>query len=226
MGGVICKYAGQLILHRENKHGFEVFPCLVIGEIAAQAEGCDAGAEYEYAEGDYADERWKDAQDTVAAERENAVVVIVARGHEIAADDEENRHAKWSERFKRKVGWQPVGVVVVEHVAMAVPDHGRGDEAYAVEIVAMGGAHALQYQADADESMIARRVCLHYARDMNDPLNLLTELIVSARKAGATAADALLYASSSLSVSRRMRNPEGLERSESSGVSLRVFVGE
>jgi PmbA protein len=61
---------------------------------------------------------------------------------------------------------------------------------------------------------------------MTESLNLLTDLIASARKEGATAADALFYESSSLSVSRRMRNPEGLERSESSGISLRVFVGD
>ena len=60
---------------------------------------------------------------------------------------------------------------------------------------------------------------------MKDSLSLLTGLIESALKAGATAADALLFESSSLSVSHRMRNPEGLERSENSGISLRVFSG-
>ena len=60
---------------------------------------------------------------------------------------------------------------------------------------------------------------------MPDFLNKLTDLIADARKAGATAADALLYESASLSVSRRMRQPEGLERSESRGISLRVFSG-
>jgi PmbA protein len=60
---------------------------------------------------------------------------------------------------------------------------------------------------------------------MPDALSLLTDLIASARKGGATAADALLFESSSLSVTRRMRVPEGLERSESKGVSLRVLVG-
>lgn len=61
---------------------------------------------------------------------------------------------------------------------------------------------------------------------MTESLTLLTDLIASAKKAGATAADALFYESSSLSVSRRMRLPEGLERSESRGISLRVFTGD
>ncbi len=60
---------------------------------------------------------------------------------------------------------------------------------------------------------------------MKKPLALITDLIEDARKAGADAADALLYSSTSISVSRRMRQPEGLERSENSGIGLRVFVG-
>jgi PmbA protein len=61
---------------------------------------------------------------------------------------------------------------------------------------------------------------------MKDPVGFITSVITSARKAGADAADALLYESASLSASRRMRNPEGLERSESAGFSLRVFIGK
>ena len=60
---------------------------------------------------------------------------------------------------------------------------------------------------------------------MQESLNLLTDLVAGARKAGATAADALMYESASLSVSRRMGKPEGLERSESLGLSLRIFDG-
>jgi PmbA protein len=59
-----------------------------------------------------------------------------------------------------------------------------------------------------------------------DPLSLITDLIANARKAGADAADALMYTSTSISVSQRLGKPEGLERSESNGVGLRVFVGE
>jgi len=60
---------------------------------------------------------------------------------------------------------------------------------------------------------------------MKEPLALITDLIATSRRAGADAADALLYASTSLSVSERMGQPEGLERSESAGIGLRVFVG-
>jgi PmbA protein len=55
--------------------------------------------------------------------------------------------------------------------------------------------------------------------------NLIYDIIKQAKKAGAEAADCLFYKSSSISVSQRMGQPEGLERSESSGISLRVFVG-
>lgn len=61
---------------------------------------------------------------------------------------------------------------------------------------------------------------------MTHSLELITDLIKSAKKSGADAADALFYKSSSLSVSRRMGQPEDLERSESSGIGLRVFVGK
>lgn len=60
---------------------------------------------------------------------------------------------------------------------------------------------------------------------MQDHLNLLADLIGSARKAGASAADALCFESSALTVVRRMRQPEGLERAENLGLSLRVFIG-
>lgn len=60
---------------------------------------------------------------------------------------------------------------------------------------------------------------------MNDSLTLAQDCVKAARAAGADAADALYYASSSLSASHRMGKPEGLERSESSGMGLRVFTG-
>ena len=59
-----------------------------------------------------------------------------------------------------------------------------------------------------------------------DSLNLINDLIKSVCKSGADAADVLFYKSTSLSASRRMGNPEGLERSESSGIGLRVFIGK
>ena len=60
---------------------------------------------------------------------------------------------------------------------------------------------------------------------MNNSLTLAENCVKAARAAGADAADALYYASSSLSASHRLGKPEGLERSESSGIGLRVFTG-
>lgn len=61
---------------------------------------------------------------------------------------------------------------------------------------------------------------------MSTPLDNAAKLVEMTRACGADAADALLYEASSLSVSQRMGKPEGLERSESSGISLRAFVGK
>jgi PmbA protein len=54
---------------------------------------------------------------------------------------------------------------------------------------------------------------------------LLSDLIARARAAGADAADAVLIAGTSLSVSRRMGATEHLERSEGRDLGLRAFVG-
>jgi len=59
-----------------------------------------------------------------------------------------------------------------------------------------------------------------------DPRNLLEDLVRRARKAGADAADAVLFQSASLSLSQRLGNPEKLEREESRDLGLRVFVGK
>ena len=56
--------------------------------------------------------------------------------------------------------------------------------------------------------------------------NLLEDLIRQARKAGADAADALAFESASLSVARRLGNPERLERAESSDLGLRILIGK
>ncbi len=56
-------------------------------------------------------------------------------------------------------------------------------------------------------------------------LNLLTDLIAAARRAGADAADALHVESAALSVAERLGQPEKLEREESQDLGLRVFVG-
>ncbi|MCE2919723.1 MAG: TldD/PmbA family protein, partial [Roseomonas sp.] len=57
-------------------------------------------------------------------------------------------------------------------------------------------------------------------------LDALADLIKAAKTAGADAADALLIASTSLSVERRLGTIEKLERSESLDLGLRVFVGK
>ena len=55
---------------------------------------------------------------------------------------------------------------------------------------------------------------------------LLQDLITAAKKAGADAADAMLFDAASLSVGCRLGKIETLERSESGDLGLRVFVGK
>lgn len=59
-----------------------------------------------------------------------------------------------------------------------------------------------------------------------DALNLLSDLITTAKGAGAEAADAVLFRSVSLSLARRLGKPEGLERAESDDLGLRVLIGK
>lgn len=59
-----------------------------------------------------------------------------------------------------------------------------------------------------------------------DRLTTLSDLIAAAKRAGADAADALLVASTSLSVRRRLGAIEQLERSEGIDLGLRVFIGQ
>ncbi|HYD32454.1 MAG TPA: TldD/PmbA family protein [Azospirillaceae bacterium] len=65
-----------------------------------------------------------------------------------------------------------------------------------------------------------------FASTQEEALSLLDDLIAKARKAGADAADAVLFDSASLSLSMRLGQPERLERSESGDLGLRVFVGK
>ncbi|KIL97638.1 TldE protein part of TldE/TldD proteolytic complex [Paramagnetospirillum magnetotacticum MS-1] len=58
------------------------------------------------------------------------------------------------------------------------------------------------------------------------PLDLLSDLVADARKAGAEAADAVLIDSASLSVGMRLGALERLERAESGDVGLRVLIGK
>jgi PmbA protein len=60
----------------------------------------------------------------------------------------------------------------------------------------------------------------------DDALNLLGDVIAKARRAGADAADAILFEGVSLSHAQRLGRTEKLERSESYDLGLRVFIGK
>ncbi len=59
----------------------------------------------------------------------------------------------------------------------------------------------------------------------NNAIDLLHDLIGRARRAGADAADAVLFEGTSLSHGRRLGKTEKLERSEGQDLGLRVFIG-
>ena len=61
--------------------------------------------------------------------------------------------------------------------------------------------------------------------EKDDALDLLQDLIARARRAGANAADAVLFEGASLSHARRLGKTEKLERSEGRDLGLRVFIG-
>ncbi|NOT39355.1 MAG: TldD/PmbA family protein, partial [Alphaproteobacteria bacterium] len=61
---------------------------------------------------------------------------------------------------------------------------------------------------------------------MTDRLNLLTDLIAKAKRLGADAADAVVFDSISSGVSYRLGKLEEVDRSESSDLGLRVFIGK
>ncbi len=58
------------------------------------------------------------------------------------------------------------------------------------------------------------------------PLDIVHHLVKAARAAGADAAEAVLFESTSLSASCRLGKAEDIERSEGRDLGLRVFVGE
>lgn len=60
----------------------------------------------------------------------------------------------------------------------------------------------------------------------NNHLDTLDSLLRAAKKAGADAADALIYDATSLEISQRLGNPEKLERAESADLGLRVLIGK
>jgi len=63
-------------------------------------------------------------------------------------------------------------------------------------------------------------------QDTTSTLDLLGDLVARAKKAGATAADALFVEGVSLSHARRLGKLEKLERAEGHDLGLRVFVGQ
>ncbi|PPR78544.1 MAG: Metalloprotease PmbA [Alphaproteobacteria bacterium MarineAlpha2_Bin1] len=60
----------------------------------------------------------------------------------------------------------------------------------------------------------------------NKSENILTKLIDKAKARGADSADAISLVNESISVSQRLGKREDLERSESSGYGLRIFIGK
>src|SRR3954469_24895995 len=62
-------------------------------------------------------------------------------------------------------------------------------------------------------------------KDSANDIDLLHDLVGRARKAGADAADAVLFEGTSLSHARRLGKTERLERAEGQDLGLRVFVG-
>src|SRR5260370_22639028 len=62
-------------------------------------------------------------------------------------------------------------------------------------------------------------------KETANDIDLLQDLIARAKKAGADAADAVLFEGVSLSHARRLGKVEKLERSESQDLGLRVLVG-
>src|SRR5260370_27316082 len=63
-------------------------------------------------------------------------------------------------------------------------------------------------------------------QDAANDIDLLQDVVGRARKAGADAADAVLFEGTSLSHARRLGKTEKLERSESQDLGLRVLIGK
>ena len=62
--------------------------------------------------------------------------------------------------------------------------------------------------------------------DKGQAQDLLSDLIIRAKRAGADAADALWVESTSLAAAQRLGEPEKVERAENTEVGLRVFIGK
>src|SRR6202158_6585025 len=64
------------------------------------------------------------------------------------------------------------------------------------------------------------------SKEAANDIDLLQELVARAKKAGADAADAVLFEGVSLSHARRLGKTEKLERSEGQDLGLGVLVGK
>ncbi len=62
--------------------------------------------------------------------------------------------------------------------------------------------------------------------DAAEPLNLLSDLMGRARRAGADSADSVFFEAASIAVAQRLGASEKLERAESRDLGLRVFIGK
>jgi PmbA protein len=62
--------------------------------------------------------------------------------------------------------------------------------------------------------------------DTLSSLTILEDLLARAKRQGATGADAVMFDSTDISASIRKGLPESMERAESTGLGLRVFVGQ
>src|SRR5215471_647967 len=65
-----------------------------------------------------------------------------------------------------------------------------------------------------------------FDKETANAIDLLQDLVGKALKAGADAADAVLFEGTSLSHARRLGKTEKLERSESQDLGLRVLIGK
>src|SRR2546425_10238728 len=63
-------------------------------------------------------------------------------------------------------------------------------------------------------------------KEAANDIDLLQDLVARAKKAGADAADAVLFEGTSLSHAGRLGKTEKLERSESQDLGLRVLIGK
>src|SRR5207244_10570542 len=105
---------------------------------------------------------------------------------------------------------------------MGPPDpHGRRDRRQGnapmdqLRVARVGQAH-LEITGDSMTEV---------SKEAGAALDLLQDLIGRARRAGADAADAVLFEGTSLSHARRLGKTEKLERSEGQDLGLRVFIG-